>query len=111
MQPGPAKKITIYLSENQQYGHVPAARAILDFLRRNGAAGAMMIHGAAGFGAHRRLHGGDTLALSGGLPVKIEWIEAPGKAEELLPRVMEMAGGGLIEIQDTVVRRPSPLGS
>jgi len=37
------------------------------------------------------------------LPMKIEFIESPEKVEELLPKLHEMAGTGLIEIQDTTV--------
>lgn len=111
MQLRPAKKISIYLNENQQFHHVPAAQAILEFLRRQGAAGAMLVHGTAGFGAHHRLHSAEALVLSSGLPEKIEWIETAAKAEELLPRVAEMAGGGLIEVRDTAIYSSPPRGA
>ncbi len=107
MQPGPAKKVEIYVSENQQYHHEPAARAILDFLFYHGVAGATMTHGAGGFGADHRVHAAEVLTLSGGLPVKIEFIETAAKAEELLPKLADMAGHGLIEVHDTTVYKPA----
>jgi PII-like signaling protein len=103
MQPGPAKKVEIYVSENQQYHHEPAARAILDFLFYHGVAGATMTHGAGGFGADHHMRAAEVLTLSGGLPVKIEFIETAAKAEELLPKLADMAGHGLIEVHDTTV--------
>jgi len=45
--------------------------------------------------------------LTGNLPMKIEFIESPEKVEELLPKLHEMVGTGLIEVQDTTVVKPS----
>ena len=37
------------------------------------------------------------------LPIKIEFIESAAKAEELLPKLLEMIGEGVVEVQDTTV--------
>jgi PII-like signaling protein len=41
------------------------------------------------------------------LPVKVEFIETAAKVEELLPKLQEMAGTGLIEMQDTTIVKPA----
>ena len=46
-------------------------------------------------------------ALTGNLPVKVEFIESPQKVEEILPKLHEMVGTGLIEVQETTVVKPS----
>jgi PII-like signaling protein len=53
------------------------------------------------------MHTSRILRLTENLPVKIEFIESPAKVDEILPKLHEMVGIGLIEIQDTVVVKPS----
>ena len=106
LSPGPAKKVSIYVGEDQQYhGHALYA-AILDYLFYRGVSGATVIRGIAGFGADHKMHTTRILRLTENLPVKIEFIESPEKLDEILPKLHEMVGTGLIEVQDTVVVKP-----
>lgn len=104
---GPAKKVTIYVGEDRQYHGNSAHAAILDYLFYRGVAGANVMKGIAGFGADHHLHTNKILTLAENLPIKIEFIDSTEKVEELLPKLYEMAGSGLIEIQDTTVVKPS----
>jgi PII-like signaling protein len=104
---GPAKKVIIYVGEDHKYHRQSAYSAILDFLFYRGISGASVIRGMAGFGADHHLHTTRIEALTGNLPIKIEFIESPQKVDELLPKLSEMVGSGLIEIQDTTVVKPS----
>jgi len=104
---GPAKKVTIHVSENHKYHGQSAYAAILDFLFYRGVSGANVVRGIAGFGADHHMHTARIESLSADLPVTIEFVESPGKVEELLPKLQEMAGAGLIEVQDTTVVKPS----
>lgn len=104
---GPARKVSIYVGEDQQYHGNSLYAAILDFLFYRGISGATVIKGIAGFGADHHLHTTRILRLTENLPIKVEFIETPEKVDELLPKLYEMAGTGLIEIQDTTVAKPS----
>src|SRR4051812_9182844 len=104
---GPAKKVTIYVGEDHQYHGHSLYSAILDFLFYRGVSGANVVRGMAGFGADHHLHSTRILRLTENLPIKIEFIESAEKVEEVLPKLHEMAGTGLIEIQDTVVAKPA----
>jgi PII-like signaling protein len=107
LKPGTAKKISIYVGEDQQYhGHTVYA-AILDFLFYRGVSGATIMRGIAGFGADHHIHTTRLVELAENLPVKIEFIETAERVEELLPKLQELAGTGLIEIQDTTVIKPA----
>jgi PII-like signaling protein len=53
------------------------------------------------------LHTTRILRLTENLPIKIQFVESPEKVDELLPKLHEMVGTGLIEIQDTTVAKPS----
>ena len=108
LKAGPAKKVSIYVGEDHQHhGHSIDSAAILDFLFYRGVSGASVMRGVAGFGADHHMHTTRIEVLTGNLPMKIEFIESPEKVEELLPKLHEMVGTGLIEIQDTTVVKPS----
>jgi len=59
--------------------------------------------GVAGFGADHHLHTARILEMSDNLPIKIEFVEAAAKLDQLLPKLLEMVGEGLVEIQDTTI--------
>src|SRR5579864_6048127 len=107
MKAGPAKKVSIYVGQDRQYHGESVYAAILDFLFYHKVAGASVSRGIAGFGADHHLHTDRVLVLTENLPIKVEFIESPEKVEELLPKLHEMVGSGLIEIQDTTVVKPS----
>jgi PII-like signaling protein len=107
LKAGAAKKVSIYVGEDQQYHGHSVYAAILDFLFYRSVSGATILRGIAGFGADHHLHTTRLVELSENLPVKIEFIETAERVEELLPKLQELAGTGLIEIQDTTVIKPA----
>jgi uncharacterized protein len=107
LKAGPAKKVIIHVGEDHQYHRQSVYAAILDFLFYRGVSGANVVRGVAGFGADHHMHTMHIERLTENLPIKIEFIESPEKIEELLPKLHEMVGTGLIEIQDTTVVKPS----
>src|SRR6202140_3203297 len=107
LKQGPAKKICIYVGEDQQYHGQSLYAAVLDYLFYRGVSGATVVRGIAGFGADHKMHTARILRLTENLPVKIEFIESPEKVDEILPKLHDMVGVGLIEVQDTMVVKPS----
>ena len=111
MKAGPAKKVSIYVGQDHQYHGESVYAAILEFLFYHKVSGASVTRGIAGFGADHHMHTDRILVLTENLPMKVEFIETPEKVEELLPKLHEMVGTGLIEIQDTTVVKPSEISS
>jgi PII-like signaling protein len=107
LKPGPAKKVCVYVSEDQQYHGNALYAAILDYLFYRGVSGATVVRGIAGFGADHHLHTARILRLSENLPIKIEFMEEQEKLDGLLPKLYEMVGSGLIEVQETNVLKPA----
>jgi PII-like signaling protein len=107
MKAGPAKKVSIYVGQDHQYHGESVYAAILEFLFYHKVSGASVTRGIAGFGADHHMHTDRILVLTENLPIKVEFIETPAKVEELLPKLHEMVGTGLIEIQDTTIVKPS----
>ncbi len=109
LKAGPAQKVIIYVGEVHQYHGQSLYSAILNFLFYKGISGASVVRGIAGFGADHHLHTMRIERLTEDLPIKIEFIESPEKVAEVLPKLHELAGTGLIEVQDTMVIKPAEM--
>lgn len=112
---GKALRVSIYIGESDHYQGKSLYMSLLQFLKQEGAAGATVVRGLAGFGAHSRIHTTTILDLSTDLPVRLEWIDQPEVVERLLPQVRRMVNDGLITVEEVDVvqyapgRRPDPL--
>ena len=93
-------RVQVFLGETHQVHHQPRYAAVLDLLRREGAAGATVTRGIAGFGGHGHLHTSHLLDLSVDLPVVVTWVDLPERVERLLPAVRELAAGGLVTVDE-----------
>jgi len=107
LSPGKAVKVTIYLSEGTTHRGVPVYSSILDFLFYRGVAGATVTKGIAGFGADHHMHSSSMVEIADRLPLKIEFIDTREKVDSLLGKLEELAGSGLIEVQETMVAKPA----
>lgn len=104
---GKAIKVSIYLSEGSSRHGVSTYSSILDFLFYRGVSGATVIKGVAGFGADHHIHSASFVEISDHLPLKIEFIETREKVDELLGKLEDLVGSGLIEIQETIIAKPA----
>ena len=104
---GKAIKVSIYLSEGSTHHGVPTYSSILDYLFFRGVSGATVLKGVAGFGADHHMHSSSFVEISDHLPLKIEFIETREKVDQLLGKLEEMAGSGMIELQETTVAKPA----
>jgi PII-like signaling protein len=109
LQPGKAVKVTIYLSDGATHHGLPLYSSILDFLFFRGVAGATVTKGIAGFGADHHMHSANLVEISDRLPIRIEFIESREKVDAILGKLEELAGSGLIEMQETTVLKPAQL--
>src|ERR1700728_877642 len=104
---GKAVKVSIYLSEGSKHHGIPTYSSILDFLFYRGVSGATVLKGVAGFGADHHMHSASIVEISDHMPLKIEFIETREKVNELLGKLEELAGSGMIEVQETTIAKPA----
>jgi PII-like signaling protein len=98
--------VRIFLGESDQWHRTPLWRALLERLRREGFAGATVVHGVAGFGASSIIHTASLVELSTDLPVLIEVVDDQAHVDRLLPILDEMiSGGALVTIERVRVLR------
>jgi PII-like signaling protein len=109
LSPGKALKVSIYLSEGSTHHGISTSSSVLDFLYFRGCSGATVLKGVAGFGADHHIHSANFVEISDHLPLKIEFIETREKVEELLGKLEEMVGSGMIEVQETTIAKPAQL--
>ena len=97
--------LRIYINESDTHEGKSLAQAIVAFLRKSGIAGATVIHGVMGYGAHSRIHTTNVLRLSEDLPVIIETIDTSDKFDKILSELEGMIKEGLMVTQKVHVRK------
>ncbi|XUX00855.1 MAG: DUF190 domain-containing protein [Dehalogenimonas sp.] len=98
----------IFIGESDIAGGKLLHMALLELFKRKGLAGATVLRGIAGFGAHSRIHSAHLLQLSQDLPVIVEVVDSQEHLDEVLPEVEKLMTGGLITIEKARVIRYSP---
>jgi PII-like signaling protein len=110
---GDQQLVRVFIGESDKWHHRPLSTALLERLRKEGFAGATVIHGVAGFGAHSVIHTANILRLSEDLPVLIEIVDTEEQVRRLMPILEEMVQEGLVTVEKVHVvkyapRKPTP---
>lgn len=108
--------VWIFVKESDQWHHQPLFLAILDLLRREGIAGATVLHGIAGYGAHGQIHTATLVELASDLPLVIIFVDRADRVDRIMPQLTAMVQGGLISMMPVQViqmsqRTPGPFPS
>ena len=96
---GRALLVRIYIDESDTWKGRPLYQAIVERLRELHIAGATVLRGIEGFGAHAHLHTTRLLRLSEDLPILIEIVDAEDRLRAVLPELDEMVDDGLITLE------------
>lgn len=91
--------LRVFIGENDRWHGQPLYEAIVMKARELHLAGATVLRGPMGFGAHSRMHSAKILRLSQDLPIVIEIVDAEEKVEELLPHIDNMVKEGLVTME------------
>src|SRR5450631_1285468 len=97
----------IFIGESDRHEHLPLYEALVELLRSEGFAGATVLRGISGFGAHSVYHTQKLLDLSADLPLIIEVIDSQEKIDAVMPQIDAMMGGGMITLEKATVIRYS----
>ena len=101
----------IFIGEGDRDGHRPLYESLVELFRQQGCAGATVLKGAAGFGAHSVYHTDKLLRLSVDLPIVVEVVDSQEKIDAVMPKVDEMMDGGMITLEKAMVIRYSHPGA
>lgn len=93
------KLLRIFIGDSDRWQGKPLYQALVEAARAHGLAGATVLHGVMGYGAHSRLHSANILRLSSDLPVIIEIVDLPERIDAFLPTVDTMVQEGMVTIE------------
>ncbi|MCG6892998.1 MAG: DUF190 domain-containing protein [Desulfobacteraceae bacterium] len=97
--PSVALRLRIFIGESDKRGHRPLYEVIVEEARKRGLAGATVLRGCLGFGAHSRIHTSKILRLSEDLPVVVEIVDATEKIQAFLPDLDSLVIEGLVTME------------
>jgi uncharacterized protein len=101
--PYESQLLRVFVDETDRYHGRPLHQVIVERAREMGMAGATVLHGIMGFGAHSRVHSSRILRLSEDLPVVIEIVDKPERIEAFLPELDAMVEEGLVTLENVKV--------
>lgn len=96
--------LRIFIGESDKHEGRPLYEWLVLKAREQGLAGATVVRGIEGFGAHSRLHTAKILRLSEDLPIVVEIVDTAEKIEAFLPVVDGAIGEGLATVEKVRIR-------
>ncbi len=95
--------VRIFVGEADRYEGLPLYEAIVQCARDKGLAGATVLRGVEGFGAHNLIHTARIVQLAEDLPMVIEIVDQRAKVEAFLPELDAMVTEGLVTLEPVQV--------
>jgi len=105
MPEGVARRVMVFLTEDDVYAHHTVAEELLRRAREGGIAGATVWRGVEGFGANGHLRAARLPDLARGLPLIVEVIDDEASIERFLAYVDEVAEGSLVTSEEVNIAR------
>jgi len=96
--------LRIFIGESDRHEGMPLYEWIVRKAREQGLAGATVLRGLEGFGAHSRLHTAKVLRLSSDLPIVIEIVDTIQKIETFLPLIDGAVKEGMATLEKADIR-------
>jgi PII-like signaling protein len=96
--------LRIFIGESDKHEGMPLYEWIVRKAREQGLAGATVLRGIEGFGAHSRVHTAKILRLSTDLPIVVEIVDTLEKIEAFLPSVDRAIREGLATLERVQIR-------
>lgn len=97
--PKDGKLLRVFIGESDQRDGLPLYEWLVRKAREQGLAGATVLRGLEGFGAHSRLHTAKLLRLSSDLPIIVEIVDTAEKIEAFLLLVDDAVEEGLATVE------------
>ncbi|NLD94483.1 MAG: DUF190 domain-containing protein [Fibrobacter sp.] len=94
-----AVRLKIYTSENHKLDNKPLYEAVVKKALELKIAGATVVRGVYGYGAHHTIHTAKLLELSDNLPLIIEIVDVQEKVDKIVPFLETLAGKAVVTFE------------
>ena len=98
-----AELLRVFIGDSDRHHGKPLYEAIVETAREHHLAGATVLRGYLGYGAHSRIHTAKILRLSEDLPIVVEIVDDPEKIAAFLPVLDEMMAEGMVTVEQVKV--------
>jgi PII-like signaling protein len=96
---GEAELLRIFIADSDKHHGRPLYEVIVEAAQKRGLAGATVLRGTLGFGAHSRIHTAKLLRLSEELPMVIEIVDRADRIAEFLPELDQLIPEGMVTLE------------
>ena len=100
MLPKEGQLLRIFIGERDRHAGLPLYEWLVRKAREQHMAGATVVRGLQGFGAHSRMHTAKILRLSQDLPIVIEIVDTKEKIHRFLEMVDGVVDEGIATLED-----------
>lgn len=91
-----AVRVSVYLSESDEWHHRPLYLEVLRLLHAQGLAGGTVLHAVAGFTGGGGVETTSLVDAGSKLPLVLQFIDTAEHVDRVMPMIKEMAGQRLI---------------
>lgn len=95
--------LRVFIGDSDRYEGARLYEAIVQKARELGLAGATVLRGSEGFGAHSVVHTAKLLGMSTDLPIVVEIVDDEEKIKLLLPHLETMVQEGMITMEHVMI--------
>ena len=99
----PAKLLLAIFDQRDEWSGEPLHEALMRVLEAHGIAGATVVHGLTGYGAHRGVHRRGLIGLPHDKPIAMFVIDSEAKLRAVLPALRPMIAQGIVILTDAEV--------
>ncbi|MQA77375.1 MAG: DUF190 domain-containing protein [Streptosporangiales bacterium] len=102
---GMALRVSIFVSDTDQWHHKPVYHEIVRRAHAAGLAGATVLRGTEGYGAGRFVHTSRILSLADDLPLVVIIVDEEDRVRAFLPQLDELITEGTVVVDEVEVIR------
>jgi hypothetical protein len=99
----PARLVSIYINEADEWHRKPLHLEILKLLHAEGLAGGTVVRAVAGFTGRGGVQTTSLVDAGGKLPLVVQFVDSAEDVARVLPRLRELARDRLITVHDVEV--------
>lgn len=100
---GEGKLLRVFIGESDRAHGKPLYEVIVARAKEHGLAGATVLRGLEGYGAHSQVHTKKILTLSADLPIVVEIVDKEEAIESFIPVLDELVTEGMITIEKATI--------